>query len=119
MNIDDAVKVLNEFKHNGCTNWVFRDNYVAPLSAIGGPRQDWLALSSREAIAMATWLESKAGRDMPATRKLLKRLSDDAFHQNRAEKHLGYKWAEMASMIRRDELEAALAEWPDHPKSGD
>lgn len=64
MSIDDAVKVLNEFAHNGRHDWVFRDRCVVPLGEIGGPRQDWLSLSSREAIAMAKELEREAASDV-------------------------------------------------------
>jgi len=92
MNIDDAVRVLNEHKHN---NHEWRaDRTEGRYVCVGTPPyagEDTpfpAELTAFEAIAIAEKLERDGGRDMPATRRVtaalraVKDRADKAFYSD-------------------------------------
>lgn len=57
MTLDDAVKVLNEWRHNGINNWRIEEDLV-----VGDFREYRSVFEPFDAIAIAEKLRRKAGR---------------------------------------------------------
>lgn len=110
MNIDDAVRVLARERHGNKDRWTTDGDIVVGRLTNDAVRSV-LSLSPFEAIAIAEAYERQAGRDMPATRKLVRVLVNDARRSGRGS-------ADLVSLrLRRSLLEKAVAEWSDQPNS--
>lgn len=123
MNIDDAVKVLRKHEYRKKKTWaLWADGMVIGSSA---GQSGIVELTGFEAIAIAEKLERDAGRDMPATRKLMRFIRDYADHFHG--KGIGYIFFTTCDcdqneeecghdlIVSRDDLDAALAELEGKP----
>lgn len=95
MTLDDAVKVLNERRYGiddwRDAEWTKEGGDESVLLVDKGERDQWdyhESLNEFEAIAIAKELERQAGRDMPATRRVIaafravKDQADKAFYSD-------------------------------------
>lgn len=94
--IEWAVRVLNEREFRGITNWDAEELVDGDIAVYGENEGFALQFDPDVAIFIAEGLERDAGRDMPATRKLMDFIRHGAFFPRSIE-------------------EAAVAEWEPQP----
>ena len=114
MNIDDAVRVLKEFQPHGFSGFRIDGDRVVAFrpNRAGDYWPGWMA------IAIAEKLERDAGRDMPATRKVMALLAD-AIHRDHldgtADENAVVYTSSTGENVTEGELRAAIAEWEPRP----
>ena len=118
MNIDDAVRVLNEHGHGDGGEWrivqVHKDEKLVADSDLFEPGGRYLL--EFEAIAIAEKLMRDAGRDLPATRWLAHKIERVLAPANALEWHDDSRFSGGgADPVTYGDLRAFAAEWEVKP----